>query len=130
MAASRSFLAESRFDEAYDTAAQLVAAYPNSPLLPEAHALRGEALLRQLRFGEARLVFDDLIRARPGTPEADRATLLKGRCLFALGAEAPARYAEAVACFRSLLEGPNTLTPELRDELLARIARCQELSGK
>ena len=126
LATTRAFRNLKDYEQAERAAASLITLFPDSPAALEARLIQGEILQEQMRYAEAILAFDAIVHDHPGSPAATKAIRLKGHCLFALGAEDPARYAAAETCFRSLADD---VTPPPFEDLLDlhyRIGRCRE----
>ena len=126
LVAANALLNAKAYEDAKNTAKELVENHPDSRLVPEALLLEGEAQRAMMLYAEARLLFRTVSQTWPGSRHATRARRLEGSCLFALGAEDPTRYKEAIECFQSLLDGLDPLSFEERLEIQYRIGRCRE----
>ncbi len=126
--AAVALLRANRFEEVGPAVRALATAFPSSPLLPAARFAHGEALTRLLRFDEAADLFRGLAAA--DDPElAVRAAVRLGDCLFTLGGDAPARYAESLAAYRSAIASPACAVLGLDAECAYKIGRSLEKSG-
>ena len=122
---ARSAIGGADFTGAVELVTRLVRAYPQSQRVPEALLVQADALMELARFDEAVLLLDQVIGQAPDSEWSKMALLRKGDCLFALGADNGARYQEALAAYRSMLE-QGALTPALTLQLQFKAGRCLE----
>lgn len=126
---ARSRFALKQWPEASAAALQLIRDFPGSPLAAEARLVHGESLCERMRFDEAILAFDELLALHPDSPWAVQALGRKGDSLFTLGTDDPARYAEAIAIYKSLLARPG-LSFDMQLQAAYKIGRCHEKAGQ
>ena len=126
--AAEALLRANRFEEVGAAVRALAAANPSSALLPAARFAQGEALCRLLRFDEAADIFRDLA-APDGGDLATRALVRLGDCLFTLGGETPARYAESLEAYRAALAATNCAALGLDAECAYKTGRSLEKAG-
>lgn len=101
--AARAAFAEDDFSQAISNAAQLVSRHPDSPLRTQGFLVQGESLIELARFDEAVLVLERSLQAEGLAPsERERAQVLRADALFAMGADNPGRYAEALEAYRTV----------------------------
>ena len=101
--AARAAFAANDFRGAIDLATLLATAYPSSGAKSAALLVQGEALAESSRLDEAIVVLERVVSDPSAAPDvASRAKMLRCDALFALGADNPARYAEALAGYESL----------------------------
>ena len=124
--AARAAFAESDYPMAIEIATDLVKKYPGSPEKAKGYLVQGEALIELARFDEAVLVLERMIVAE-GTSAADRlrAQLAKADALFAMGADNPRRYDEALAAYGAIRRG-EALSPSARLMVSFKLARTLE----
>lgn len=128
--AARAALSAGDFAAAEGLAARLAREHPAAPETAAAQLVRGEALVELSRLDEAVVILEAAASAPGCAPDARlRAGVLKADALFVLGAGNPARYAEALECYRSLLLGAG-LAPDARMQIEFKIARTLEKQGK
>lgn len=108
---ARAAFADNDFALAIQTAANLAERYPDSQEKAAGFVVQGESLIELARFDEAVLVLDRAI-ATAGAPAAERARaqMLKADALFAMGADNPRRYREALDAYRAIRLG-ESLSP-------------------
>ena len=103
---ARAAFAENDFPQAIRIVSSLSERYPDSTERACGYLVQGEALVELSRFDEAVLVLERaLVDERTPPEERTRAELLKADALFAMGADNPARYEEALAAYRKLRQG-------------------------
>lgn len=120
--AARAAFAGGDFKGAIDLATLLATAHPSSGAKSAALLVQGEALVESSRLDEAVVVLERVVSDPAAAPEdVSRAKMLRCDALFALGADNPARYAEA-------LEGYESLPPTLESAFKA--ARTLEKLGR
>lgn len=122
--ASRAALADNDFNGAIQLSTRLVDRYPNAPARANALLVQGEALVELARFDEAVLVFDRVAVLEGAQPEIHvRARLLKADALYAMGADNPVRYEEALEAYRAVSFG-GSLSASGKIVVAFKIARC------
>lgn len=122
---ARAAIGEADYTGAVELIARLVRDYPNSQRLAEARLVQGDALIELARFSEAVLLLDQIVAQSPDTEWARQALLKRGDSLFAMGADTPQRYQEAMNSWQTLLQQPET-SPNLTLTLNYKIGRCLE----
>ncbi|MEI7901045.1 MAG: tetratricopeptide repeat protein [bacterium] len=123
--AARAAFGGADFTGTVELVTRLVRAYPQSPRVPEALLVQADALMELARFDEAVLLLDQVIGQAPDSEWGKMALMRKGDCLFALGADNGARYQEALAAYRAMLE-QGSRTPALTLQLHFKAGRCLE----
>lgn len=124
--AARAAFAENDFPKAIRTVTELVEKYPAAPERAAAYTLQGEALVELGRYEEALLVIERaLMENGVGAAERLKAEVLKADALFAMGADNPARYREALDAYRALRLG-ESLPPGLRLAISFKMGRVLE----
>jgi TolA-binding protein len=127
--AGRAAAAAREYLRAIEHVNRLAKRYPQSPLLPDARFAQGDALSELGQFASAILAFDEILKRHPQSPLADAALGRKGDCHFTLGAEDPARYEEARACYLGVL-GSATAPADLKRQAEYKLGRCLEKTGR
>lgn len=123
---ARAAFAESDFNDAIQLVTTLDSVYPNSPARVRGFLVQGEALIELARFDEAVLVLERVALAQEASSsERLRARLLGADALFAMGADNPIRYQEALEAYRNVKMGE---TLDLSEGLVVsyKIARTLE----
>ena len=93
---------------------------------PEAFLLQADALLELARFDDALLVLERLASADGVDGDLKmRSSLRRADALFAMGADNPVRYREALEAYRSLRHG-EAVDPSMKIALSYKIARTLE----
>lgn len=111
---ARAAFAANDFPLAVQTVTKLVETYPTSPEALRACLVQGEALIELARFDEAVLILERVILdARLSSEDRLSAELLRADAFFAMGADNPIRYDEALAAYRKIL-ADETLSPGMR----------------
>ena len=110
---ARAAFAENDFKAAIQTATRLAEKYPDSPSSLRGLLVQGEALIELARFDEAVLVLERVALA-DGVDAADKlsARLLGADALFAMGADNPVRYQEALEAYRGVRDGEKLSTSQ------------------
>jgi tetratricopeptide (TPR) repeat protein len=123
---ARAAFAENDFKAAIQTATRLAEKYPDSPSSLRGLLVQGEALIELARFDEAVLVLERVALA-DGVDAADKlsARLLGADALFAMGADNPVRYQEALEAYRGVRAGAS-LTPSQRLSVSYKVAKTLE----
>ena len=123
---ARAAFAENDFKLAIQTVTKLAERYPDSPERARGYIVQGEALIELARFDEAVLVLERALMSEGAPPEERlRAQVIKADALFAMGADNPARYREALAAYRAVLLG-EALSPSLKITVSFKIGRALE----
>ena len=123
---ARAAFAENDFQGAIQTVTRLAEKYPGTPASLRGLLVQGEALIELARFDEAVLVLERVSLA-DGVDAADRlrAKLLGADALFAMGADNPVRYQEALEAYRGVRMG-EALSPSQRISLSYKVAKTLE----
>ena len=123
--AARAAFAENDYDAAIRDATRLAEKYPKSASSMRGLLVQGEALMELARFDEAVLVLERVALA-DGVAVEDkfRARLLGADALFAMGADNPVRYQEALEKYREMRVGE--ITPSQSLSVSYKIAKTLE----
>ncbi len=104
--AARAAFAENDFQDAIQRVGYLIERYPRAPERIMGYLVQSEALIELARFDEAVLVLDRLVQIDGITNEEKfRAQVLRADALFAMGADNPTRYREALEAYRAVRLG-------------------------
>lgn len=124
--AARSAFAENEFQRAVDIVTDLARRYPKSAACSRGLLVQGESLIELARFDEAVLVLERVAMAAE-TEAGDRlrAKLLGADALFAMGADNPLRYQEALEAYRGVRAG-ESLDYSARIAVSYKIAKTME----
>ena len=124
--AARAAYADNDFKLAIQSATRLAERYPDSPEKARAYLIQGESLVELSRFDEAVLVLERTLLTE-GTPPEERlrAQVLKADALFAMGADNPVRYREALSAYRAVRLG-ESLSPSMKIVVADKFARTLE----
>ncbi|MBO4710125.1 MAG: tetratricopeptide repeat protein [Kiritimatiellae bacterium] len=124
--AARAAFAENDFQFAIQTVTRLAEKYPGSPSSLRGLLVQGEALIELARFDEAVLVLERVAIA-DGIDAADKlsARLLGADALFAMGADNPVRYQEALDAYRGVRMG-ESLSASQRISVSYKVAKTLE----
>ncbi len=99
--------------------------YPQSDILPHTRFAQGDALTELGEFARAILAFEEVIKNYPESYLVNAAWGRKGDCQFSLASDHPARYAEAMNSFQSILDRPSApMALKLQAEY--KLGRCLE----
>jgi len=125
--AARAAFSENYFADAIKIATRLGERFPESAEKSRAYVVQGEALIEMGRFDEAVLVLERaLLDSGVSNPEERlHAEVLKADALFAMGADNPARYREALDAYRAVRLG-ESLSPGLRLAVSFKLGRTLE----
>ncbi len=126
--AGRAAASRSAYLEANEHFNALMAGWPDSPRMPETLLSQGDVLCELGQFALAIVAFDEVAGKYPQSSEALMARGRKGDCQFALGADDPGRYEEALMSYRALADFagvPAALALQAR----YKIGRCMEKLG-
>lgn len=91
----------------------------------EALLVQGEAVMELGRYAEAAQIFDRAANSGSESAHTQKAAMLKADAVYAMGAGDMRRYEEAIAAYRTILEGGG-LTPDRRIEMSFKIGRAFE----
>ena len=126
MWSARAAFAENDFKLAIQNVTKLADRYPDSPERARGYVVQGEALIELARFDEAVLVLERALMSEDlPAEERLRAQVIKADALFAMGADNPARYREALDSYRAVLLG-EALSPSLKITVSFKIGRALE----
>lgn len=101
--AARSALADSDFASAIDIVAKMQEKGCDRKLTVEGMLVQGQALVELARFDEAVLVLERVaLMPESGVAHRSKAMMLKADALYAMGADNPARYEQALETYRAL----------------------------
>lgn len=104
--AARAAFADNDFNTAVRIIGRLVKDYPDSHDTVKGLLVQGESLIELARFDESVLVLERVTLIENADPEDRlRAGLLRADALFAMGADNPSRYLEALEAYRNLRLG-------------------------
>lgn len=123
---AKAAFAENDFPLAIETATRLVREYPDSAEKPKGYLVQGESLIELARFDEAILAIERVI-VSDATSASDRmhAQLVKADALFAMGADNPRRYGDALEAYGAIRRG-EALGPGERLMVSYKYARTLE----
>ncbi|MCX7818122.1 MAG: tetratricopeptide repeat protein [Kiritimatiellae bacterium] len=127
--AARAAAAAGELSRALQHFQRLAEEHPGSPVLLEARFAQGDVLAEMGRFDAAVLSFDEVIRAAPDSTLATLAWGRKGDCHFTLGAQAPARYEQALTAYRVVADREREAV-DVRLQAVYKAGRCEELLGR
>jgi len=123
---ARAAFAEGDFKSAIQLVTSLDSAYPDAPARVRGFLVQGESLIELARFDEAVLVLERVALAEDASPsDRLRARLLGADALFAMGADNPLRYQEALEAYKGVKMG-ESLDPSERLVVSYKIARTLE----
>ena len=128
--AARAALAENEFAQAVSAVTGMLAMNPDSRLKAEGLLVQGQALIELARFDEAVLVLERV--ALMGDISADdrqKALIMKADSLFAMGADNPVRYDQALEAYRAIRMSED-LSPSAKLNLAYKIGRTLEKQKK
>jgi tetratricopeptide (TPR) repeat protein len=129
--AAVALLRAQRHQEAVAAAEALAEQFPASSVLPAAAFVRAEALCQLLEFDAAALLFRGVSESPGAGPAlALRASVRRADCLFALGGDAPERYAESLEAYRAALADPLCAEVGLAPECAYKAGRSLERLGR
>ncbi len=128
--AARAAYAGGAFENAVSLSTKCLNDYPKVAGRFDAYLVQGEALIALARFEEAILVLDRAFDASVDSA-ADRLTarMLKADALFAMGADNPTRYEEALLSYHMIGQG-EALPPSRRLVVAYKVARTLEKMGR
>ncbi len=124
--ATRSAFAAGDFQRAIQHATKLDSVSPGSRSAAEGMLIQSEALIELARFDEAVLVSERVVISESSDAALRlRAQLLRADALFAMGADNPVRYREALEAYTALRSGEK-LSPSVRLRLSYKLAKTLE----
>lgn len=124
--AARAAFASGEFSRTVQNATRLDAACPKTRAADEGMLLQAEALIELARFDESVLVAERVeVSETADVALKLKAQLLRADALFAMGADNPIRYREALEAYTSLRSGEQ-LTPSVRIRLSYKLAKTLE----
>lgn len=124
--ASRAALASGEWLQAVSNVTRLVERYAESPLRVKGYLVQARALSELARYDETVLVVDRVLAFEDVSAEdRQQAGIIRADARFALGADNPQRYQEALSGYRELRLEPG-LSPSRRLGLSFKIAKTLE----
>ncbi len=124
--AARAAFADNDFLFSIRLVSRLAEQYPDSAEKVRGYLVQGEALIELARFDEAVLVLERVDSSKLSSAEERvRAKILRADALFAMGADHPVRYREALRAYQSVRLSEN-LSPSLRLSVSFKIGRTLE----
>ncbi len=126
MWAARAAFAEGDAAQAIQIVTKMVSDYPEAAVRAQGWLVQGEALVELARFDESVLVLDRVLAIGNVARETRmKAQILRSDALFAMGADNPARYQEALETYRAVRRGED-LSPSMRLVISFKVARTLE----
>ncbi len=123
--AGRAAAAQANYVVAIERYSAVAKTYPDSDVLPQTRFAQGDALSELGEFARGILAFEEIIKNYPESHLVSSAWGRKGDCQFSLATEKPARYAEAMASYQSILDRSSApLALKLQAEY--KVGRCLE----
>jgi len=123
--AGRSAAAQANYVAAIERYSAVAKEYPDSDVLPQTRFAQGDALSELGEFARAILAFEEIIKNYPESHLVNTAWGRKGDCQFSLAAGDPARYAEAMNSYQTILDRTSApLALKLQAEY--KVGRCLE----
>lgn len=124
--ATRAAFAAGDFQKTVQNATKLDSACPGTRAAAEGMLLQAESLIELARFDESILVAERVsIAAESDATLRLRAQLLRADALFAMGADDPVRYRQALEAYTALRSGEK-LSPSVRIRLSYKLAKTLE----
>ena len=121
--AAKAAFAARDYISAVKTVTLLVSSFESSPHRPEAFLVQAESLMELARYDEAVLVFERLILFEKPSPASKMlAELRKADALFAMGADNPERYKQALEAYKVVRQG-EALEPSAKISVSYKMAR-------
>ena len=127
--AGRSEAAQANYVKALEYYGKVAKQYPKSEVIPQVRFAQGDALSELGEFARAILAFDEIIKKYPDNHLVNAAWGRKGDCQFSLAADDPARYAEAIKSYQTILDRPSAPVA-LKLQAEYKLGRCLEKTGK
>lgn len=126
--AGRAAATQKEYLRAIEHFSRLAKSFPESALVVEARFAQGDALSELGQFASAILAFEEVIKKFPGNYLVNQAWGRIGDCQYTLALEDSARYAKAIAAYRTIMD--DTAAPvELRMQAEYKLGRCYEKMG-
>lgn len=123
--AGRAAAAQANYVTAIERYSEVAKTYPASTILPQTRFAQGDALSELGEFTRAILAFEEIIKNYPESYLVNTAWGRKGDCQFSLAVESPARYAEAMSSYQTILDRTSApLALKLQAEY--KVGRCLE----
>ena len=124
--AARAAFAEGEAAQAIQIVTKMVSDYPEAAVRAQGWLVQGEALVELARFDESVLVLDRVLAVQNVARETRmKAQILRSDALFAMGADNPARYQEALETYRAVRRGED-LSPSMKLVISFKVARTLE----
>ena len=123
--AGRAAAAQANYVQAIERYSEVAKTYPESTILPQTRFAQGDALSELGEFTRAILAFEEIIKNYPESYLVNTAWGRKGDCQFSLAVGSPARYAEAMSSYQTILDRTSApLALKLQAEY--KVGRCLE----
>lgn len=126
--AGRAAVLQREYLRAIEHFSKLVQNSPDSPRLVQARFAQGDALSELGQFAAAILAYEEVILKAQGSYTAALARGRIGDCQFTLGANDPARYAEAIKSYAALT-GRSDVPIEISLQAEYKLGRCLDKTG-
>ena len=124
--ATRAAFAGGEFQRTVQNATKLESACPGTRSASEGMLLQAEALIELARFDESVLVAEKVSVSEASDPASRlKAQLLRADALFAMGADNPVRYREALEAYTALRSGEQ-LSPSVKIRLSYKLGKTLE----
>jgi len=123
--AGRASAAQANYVMAIERYSALAKTYPESDVLPQTRFSHGDALSELGEFSRGILAFEEIIKNYPESYLVSSAWGRKGDCQFSLASENPARYAEAMNSYQSILDR-SSASPAIKLQAEYKVGRCLE----
>ena len=124
--ATRAAFAAGEFQRTVQNATRLESASPGTRSAAEGMLLQAEALIELARFDESVLVVERVVVSDVSDSSLRlKARLLRADALFAMGADNPVRYREALEAYTALRSGEK-LSPSVKIRLSYKLAKTLE----
>ncbi len=123
--AGRSEAAQANYVKALEHYSEVVKNYPQSDVIPQVRFAQGDALSELGEFARAILAFEEIIKNYPESYLVNAAWGRKGDCQFSLATDDPARYAEAMKSYQTILDRPSA-SAALKLQAGYKLGRCLE----
>ncbi len=123
--AGRAEAAQASYVKAIEHYSEVAKTYPESEILPQTRFAQGDALSELGEFARAILAFEEVIKNYPESHLVNAAWGRKGDCQFSLAVDNPARYAEAMNSYQTILDRPSAQAA-LKLQAEYKVGRCLE----
>jgi TolA-binding protein len=100
-----------------------------SPWKADARLWEGRVYQQQQDYAQANTLYDAVLATEKSGALFVEASLLKGQSLFALGAQDPGNYTQALAAFQQILKSKDGTIAD-RNEAAVQAAKCLEKLGR